>query len=219
MNLIIFFGAPGSGKGTQSDFLKTSLNYKKISTGDALREIAGKGTELGNEVAELMSAGKLISDDIVSEVVVSSMQDIGDYKGVILDGYPRTLAQARFLEAYLGSKKGSIIDNLLVIQIDVAESFLVRRICGRYICAKCAATYHKEFRPTKVENICDFCGADEFVSRKDDNEETVKQRLREYHDNFAGIQQFYNDTHKVFVVDGTKDIKEISDEIEKIVVS
>lgn len=216
MNLVIFFGPPGCGKGTQSDVLKAELNYKKTSTGDALRVIAKQDNDLGNEVASLMRQGKLIPDATVSEVITSSLEDVSGFAGVILDGYPRTLSQVEFLDDYLTNKKSGLFSKIKVIEIDVPDSLLINRICGRYVCASCGVTYHESLRPTREAGKCDNCGGVEFSKRSDDNKETVKERLQSYHDNFANIKAFYESRNLVFAVDGAKSIEEVREDIIKI---
>lgn len=191
MNLVIFFGPPGCGKGTQADFIRDKFSLKKISTGDALRAIAAKGTELGNNVSKLMKQGALIPDETVSQVVVASFNELDSFAGAILDGYPRTLNQAKFLSDYLNNHARKLFTKIAVIEFKIADELLVDRVVGRYICKNCGATYHKQFCPTKVKNVCDVCQSQEFFTRDDDKAEIVTQRIATYHENFKAIKQFY----------------------------
>lgn len=216
MNLVIFFGPPGCGKGTQSDFLRDRLNYKKTSTGDALRTIGKEKSKLGVSVKELMSLGQLIPDDTVSEVVVKSMDDVNDYQGVILDGFPRTLTQVEFLHDYLLNEGSDMFTKVKVIEIIVPDCFLVDRICGRFVCVNCGATYHENFRPTKISGVCDACSGKNFNRRDDDNEDVVKNRLKSYHDNFLAIKEFYDARGLISEIDGTKSIDEVKEEVVRV---
>ena len=173
MNLILL-GAPGAGKGTQAELLVQKLGIPSISTGNMLREAMANGSELGKQVKQCMDEGKLVSDDLVLSLVAERTAQPDCNKGFILDGVPRTLSQAEALDA-----KGVRIDHVISIEID--DAVIEGRMTGRRVCTKCGATYHITVNPTKTPGICDHCGS-EVVIRKDDAAETVRNRLKVYHE-------------------------------------
>ena len=180
---LILLGAPGAGKGTQAEFISQRLNIPTISTGNILRAAMKEGTPLGHKVTEYMVAGKLVPDDIIIDVITERLKENDCVNGYILDGVPRTIAQAEALDAH-----GIQFDAVLSFEID--DAIIVERMSGRRACTNCGATYHVHNAPPKVEGKCDRCGAD-LVQREDDKAETVQRRLRIYHENTAPLKAYY----------------------------
>ena len=198
MNLILL-GAPGAGKGTQAEMLVKRLNIPSISTGNMLREAMANGSELGKQVKQAMDEGKLVSDELVLGITAQRVAQPDCKNGYILDGVPRTLAQAEALE-----QMGVVIDYVVSIEID--DAVIEGRMTGRRVCPKCGATYHIAANPTKVEGICDQCGA-EVIIRKDDAPETVKSRLATYHSTTEVLKDFYAKRGKLKLIHGDQSIE------------
>ncbi len=208
MNLILL-GAPGAGKGTQAEILIEKLGIVSISTGNMLREAIANGTEIGKKAKQYMDNGLLVPDDVIMGIVAERVTRPDCAKGFILDGVPRTLAQAEALEA-----KGIRIDH--VVSIEIADDVIETRMSGRRVCTKCGASYHIAANPTKVEGICDLCGAP-VATRKDDAPETVRKRLSVYHNETEVLKDFYEKRGKLRLVEGNQEISKITAEIlEKI---
>ena len=212
MNLILL-GPPGAGKGTQAARLVERHGMRQLSTGDMLRSAVAAQTPVGLRVKAIMEAGELVSDEIVSALIGDELSAMGDGVGAIFDGYPRTAAQAGQLDAIL-ARHGRQLDR--VIEIEVDEDELVRRIVGRFTCGSCGAGYHDEFHQPAVAGLCDKCGGTEFKRRKDDNEETVRTRMAEYRAKTAPILPLYDARGIVSRVDGMAPINEVSAAIEAI---
>ena len=204
MNLILL-GAPGAGKGTQAELLIEQLEIPSISTGNMLREAMANGTEVGLKAKYYMENGLLVPDDVIMGIVAERVAQPDCAKGFILDGVPRTLAQADALEA-----AGVRIDHVVSIEID--DEVIEGRMTGRRVCSKCGASYHIVANPTKVEGKCDLCGADTTI-RKDDAPETVRKRLVEYHAKTEVLKEFYAKRGKLRLVEGNQPIKAITAEI------
>ncbi len=187
MNFIIL-GAPGSGKGTQSDYIKEKLGTCNISTGDLLRHEVSTGSDLGKSLALTMKEGRLVEDQIVLNLLEKSVSQCKS--GFILDGFPRNLAQAEHLEKLLIKLNKKLN---AVIYLDVPENILIERISSRYLCSKCGGSYNKLFKNPKVPGICDKCGGTKFKTRADDNPETVKSRLQQYKLQTMPLIKFYKD--------------------------
>ena len=196
---LILLGAPGAGKGTQAEMLIHRLNIPSISTGNMLREAMANGSELGKQVKQAMDEGKLVSDELVLKITAQRTAQPDCANGYILDGVPRTLAQAEALE-----QMGIAIDHVVSIEID--DAVIEGRMTGRRVCSKCGATYHITANPTKQEGICDNCGA-EVMIRKDDTPETVKSRLAVYHSTTEVLKGFYRERGKLRVVNGDQSIE------------
>ena len=201
MNMI-FLGAPGAGKGTQAEVVCKELNIPAISTGNMLREAVKNGTPAGLAAKKYMDAGDLVPDDVVIGVLKDRIAQDDAKNGFILDGFPRTVPQAEALEAM-----GVNIDK--VIEIDVPDEKITARMSGRRVCEKCGNSYHIEFKPTKVEGICDACGG-KVVQRVDDKPETVVARLKTYHEKTAPLKDYYEAKGKLFSVKGQDGIDETS---------
>ena len=212
MNLILL-GPPGAGKGTQAARLVEHHGMRQLSTGDMLRAAVTAQTPVGLKAKAVMDAGELVSDAIVSALIDEELAAMGPETGAIFDGYPRTAAQAEQLDAIL-AKHGRKLDR--VIEIEVDEDELVRRIVGRFSCANCGAGYHDEFHQPKSAGVCDKCGGTEFKRRKDDNEETVRTRMTEYRAKTAPILPLYEARGLVARVDGMAPIDEVTAAIEDI---
>jgi len=210
MNLILL-GPPGAGKGTQADLLKQRHGLIQLSTGDMLRAAVASGSELGKRVKSIMEAGQLVPDDTMIEMISDRIDQPDCAKGFILDGFPRTTRQAEALDAML-AKKGTKLDRVVELKVDDGE--LVKRIAGRFACAKCGAGYHDEFKPPRKAGICDVCGGTEFVRRKDDRPETVAARLEAYHAQTAPLSAYYGARGLLSQVDGMAEIPEVFRQIE-----
>ena len=209
---IIMLGAPGAGKGTQAKKIAEKYQIPHISTGDIFRANIKNGTELGKKAKTYMDQGLLVPDELVCDLVVDRVQQDDCKKGYILDGFPRTIPQAESLDAAL-SRLGEAVD--YAINVEVPDENIINRMSGRRACLSCGATYHIVHIPTKVEGICDKCGA-ELVLRDDDKPETVKKRLDVYHEQTQPLIDYYTDKGVLNEVDGTKDMDEVFSAIVNI---
>ncbi|MGM9606638.1 MAG: adenylate kinase [Oscillospiraceae bacterium] len=180
---LILLGAPGAGKGTQADILSQRLNIPTISTGNILRAAVKNGTPVGLKAKEYMDAGKLVPDEVIIGIVAERLAETDCANGYILDGVPRTIAQAEALE-----EKGITFDT--VLSLEISDEEIIERMGGRRACTACGATYHVVSAPPKTEGKCDKCGAD-LVLRDDDKPETVKNRLTVYHTETEPLKDFY----------------------------
>lgn len=208
----MLFGAPGAGKGTQAKYIIEKYGIPQISTGDILRAAVKEGTPMGLEAKACMEAGKLVSDEIIIGIIKDRLAKDDCKKGFILDGFPRTIAQAEALEVLM-QEMGIKLDK--VISLNVPDELIVGRVVGRRVCKDCGGSFHVEFNPPKVEGVCDFCGG-ELIQRKDDSAETVGKRLQEYHSQTAPLFDFYMERGILADIDGTKEIDEITKEIFNI---
>ena len=208
MNLILL-GAPGAGKGTQAELLVKKLSIPAISTGNMLREAIANGTELGKKAKQFMDEGALVPDELILGIIGDRVAQSDCAKGFILDGVPRTLAQAEALEA-----KGIRIDHVVSIEVD--DSVIEGRMTGRRVCGKCGASYHVVANPPKVEGVCDSCGS-ELVIRKDDKPETVRKRLEVYHATTEVLKDFYGKLGRLCIVNGDQSIEGANEEILKAI--
>ena len=208
MNLILL-GAPGAGKGTQAELLVEKLAIPAISTGNMLREAMANGTELGKKVKQFMDEGSLVPDELILGIVAERVAQPDCQKGFILDGVPRTLAQAQALEA-----AGVKIDH--VVSIEVADSEIEGRMTGRRVCSHCGASYHVEANPPKTEGVCDLCGK-ELIIRKDDAPETVRHRLEVYHASTEILKDFYGKLGRLRLVNGSQSIEGANEDILKAI--
>jgi adenylate kinase len=209
---IILLGPPGAGKGTQAARLQASRGMIQLSTGDMLREARASGSPIGEKVKAIMDAGELVSDAIVTALIGERLDGCADC-GAIFDGFPRTRAQAEALDLLL-SERGRHLDH--VIELAVDEDALVKRITGRFTCARCGTGYHDNFRPTKVAGVCDVCGSTEFKRRPDDNEATVRTRMAEYRAKTEPILPYYEAKGLLRRVDGMASVDEVAAQIDAI---
>jgi adenylate kinase len=213
MTDLILFGPPGAGKGTQGALLADRLSLLRLSTGDVLRDAVKRGTEMGLAARRYMDAGELVPDDVILGIVRDYLQGEAADRGVIFDGFPRTLAQARGLAELLTDLKRPL---RAVLVLDVEDEVLVARLGGRRSCASCGAVYNVEFEPPKVVGRCDACGG-ELVLRPDDEPDTIRRRLQVYHDQTAPLITFYEASDAaVHRVDGERSVEDVQDELAEI---
>jgi adenylate kinase len=201
---LILLGPPGAGKGTQAAWIRDTYGIPQLSTGDMLREAVAKDTEVGRQAKAVMERGELVSDEIINRIVAERIAEPDCANGFILDGYPRTMAQAEALDRMI-EEHGLKLD--AVIEIAVDDQALIVRIAGRSTCATCGTGYHDTFKPTSVPGVCDVCGGTEFVRRKDDNAETVKTRLDAYHAQTAHLLPYYRAKGLIRTIDGMAPIE------------
>jgi adenylate kinase len=209
---IILLGPPGAGKGTQAKRLEETRGMVQLSTGDMLREARTSGTEMGNKVAAIMDRGELVTDEIVIGLIGEKLSR-GASGGFIFDGFPRTLKQADALGDLL-ARLGQGLDAVIEMQVD--DAALVRRITGRYTCGTCGAVYHDETRPTKVPGTCDVCGGHDMKRRADDTEEALKTRLMEYYKKTSPLIGYYYAKGQLSAVDGLAEMDAVAAAIAKV---
>lgn len=212
--VLVLLGPPGAGKGTQARMLDRAHGLVQLSTGDLLRAAVAAGTEAGRKAKAVMEAGGLVSDDIVIAILRDRLAGPDCGNGVILDGFPRTKAQAEALDTLLGSNGQRIS---AVISLEVDDAAMVERISGRFTCGRCGEGYHDRFKPAARIGTCDTCGAQDMVRRADDNAETVAQRLRAYHAQTAPLIAYYDDAGALRRVDAMEAIDDIASELSSVV--
>ena len=208
MNLILL-GAPGAGKGTQAELLTEKLGIPAISTGNMLREAMKNGSELGKQVKKYMEEGSLVPDDVIMSIIAQRILEPDCKNGFILDGVPRTLAQAEAMDA-----KGIRIDHVVSLEVD--DEAIANRMSGRRVCTACGASYHIVNNPTKTEGICDLCGA-KVAIRKDDEPATVRHRLEVYHASTEVLKDYYNRQNKLRLVRGDQSIEDANRDVLKAI--
>jgi adenylate kinase len=212
MNLILL-GPPGAGKGTQAKRLESKQGLVQLSTGDMLRAAVASGSALGRQAKQVMEAGQLMPDDIIVRMIAERIDQPDAKRGFVLDGFPRTEAQAEALDKMLAEHRRKLD---AVIELGVDEAALIERIAGRFTCATCGAGYHDKFQRPKREGVCDKCGGTSFVRRPDDNAETLKTRLAAYREQTAPIIPYYRSRGLLRRVDGMAAPDEVAKQIEAI---
>ncbi|MCH5321674.1 MAG: adenylate kinase [Eubacterium sp.] len=195
---LILLGAPGAGKGTQAEKIVDKYEIPAISTGNILRAAVKEGTDMGLKAKSYMDAGQLVPDEILIGIIKDRLKEEDCKKGFILDGFPRTIPQAQALE-----DMGVEIDK--VLDIEVSDEAITKRMSGRRVCSKCANSYHTEYKKPKVDGVCDACGG-ELIQRKDDAPETVQARLVEYHEMTEPLKDFYKKLGKLVIVEGQEEV-------------
>lgn len=212
MRHVVIFGAPGSGKGTQSAKIVEQLGFLAMSTGDLLRAGIASGSEIGRACEAVMAQGKFPDSSMIYQVVENFLLQTSDAKGVLYDGFPRTVDQAKFLIEFL-EKQDAQIECVLNVQVD--HDALVKRITGRFTCVKCGEIYNRYYKPCKSDGVCDICQSEEFKVRSDDTEETIKTRLQMYQNETAPVLDFLRDRNvKVVSIDGMQQMDVVFDQIE-----
>lgn len=212
--VLILLGPPGAGKGTQARMLEEKFGLVQLSTGDLLRAAVAAGTEAGKAAQAVMSAGGLVSDEIVLAILKDRMAEPDTAKGVILDGFPRTEGQAAALDDLLAAQGQNIG---AAISLDVDDAAMIERVSGRYTCAKCGEGYHDSFKQPAVAGVCDKCGSTEFKRRADDNAETVGARLEAYHAQTAPLISYYEGKGVLSRVDAMGQIDRVAADLSQIV--
>lgn len=208
--VVVLLGPPGAGKGTQAKMLADHFSFVHISTGDILREAVRAGTELGQKVRQVMEAGRLVPDELMSEVAEQKLES--EKRNILLDGYPRTLMQADHLDRIT---RNSGVD---AVNIQLGEEEIVKRLSGRRSCVKCGKIYNVYFSPPDREGICSVCGS-ELVQRKDDREEVVRERLRVYREQTEPVIEFYQSKGRYTAVDGSKEVEAVFQDLTKVLKS
>ncbi len=208
---LIFIGPPGSGKGTQAMRLQREAGIVQLSTGDMLRAAVASGSAIGQQAKSIMESGQLVPDNIMVQMIKERTAQSDCQQGFILDGFPRTLAQAKALDEML-AEQSSQID--CVVEFKVDEEILIKRISGRFTCADCGEGYNEFFKLPKQEGVCDICGSTTFKCRDDDNPETVKTRLQAYHAQTEPILPYYEKQSILTRVDAMQSIEDVSQQID-----
>lgn len=209
---ILFMGPPGAGKGTQAERITASYGIPHISTGDAFRLAMKQGTPLGLQAKSYVDQGLLVPDEVTNGIVRERLAAPDCASGFLLDGFPRTIAQAHALDGML-AEMGRKIDHVINLKVD--RSLLLARLTGRRICKSCGSTYHVLFNPPKQEGVCDKCGG-ELYQRSDDTEEKVGTRLDEYTTKTAPLLAYYADKNLLFELNGEKDIDQVTADIDSL---
>ena len=209
---IIMLGAPGAGKGTQAEKICAKYNIPHISTGDIFRANIKNNTELGQKAKSYMDKGELVPDELVVDLVVDRIKADDCTNGYVLDGFPRTIPQAEALDAALAAINDKVD---YAINVEVPDENIINRMSGRRACVACGATYHIVHIPTKVDGVCDKCGA-ELILRDDDKPETVKNRLNVYHEQTQPLIDYYTAKNVLHEVDGTKAMEDVFSSIVSI---
>ncbi|MBP3705864.1 MAG: adenylate kinase [Clostridia bacterium] len=197
---LILLGAPGAGKGTQAEIISEKYNIPTISTGNIIRAALKNGTEMGLKAKSYIDAGELVPDEVVIGIIKERLAEPDCMGGFILDGFPRTIPQAEALD-----NMGITID--CALSIEVADSEIVKRMSGRRVCEKCGASYHTEFKKPEVDGVCNLCEG-KLVIRKDDEPETVLNRLNVYHEQTEPLKSYYENQNKLLIVQGQQELKE-----------
>ena len=214
--IVVLLGPPGAGKGTQAQKIEKTQGLVQLSTGDMLRAAVTEGSKVGKKAKDFMEAGKLVTDEIVVKIIENRIQKVDCKNGFLLDGFPRTLTQAKALDNMLNQKSLKLN---AVVEMQVDDEALVDRIIGRYSCTACNQGYHGENLKPKVDGVCDNCGSTNFKRRVDDNRETVSSRLEAYHSQTAPLLPYYKEQGVLRVVNGMVDIGDVSVQINDVLSS
>ena len=212
--IIVLFGPPGCGKGTQASIIEKDMKIPHLSTGDMLRDAVKSKTETGLKAAAIMEAGKLVSDDIVISIIKERIENNDCYNGFILDGFPRTVSQAKELDDMLQHKNLNVD---LVIEFRVNDKILLSRIEGRFSCGSCGQGYNDQTNLPINDDKCDKCGSSNFIRRKDDNRETASKRLEAYNKETLPILPYYSNKQVLFAVDGLANIDNVTNELMSLI--
>ncbi|MDR1991802.1 MAG: nucleoside monophosphate kinase [Mycoplasmataceae bacterium] len=206
---IVLLGAPGSGKGTLAKHLVERYGFKHLSTGDMFRKTIAKNTSLGLELKSIVVTGALVNDDVTNSIIKSELLElISNHTSFILDGFPRTIEQAKFLD--------SLIKPNLILLVDVQKKLAIQRVVGRRLCPKCGTIYNVYFKPPKISNVCDYDG--EFlIQRKDDNQETISKRFDLYQEITSKLEDYYRDSHHLYHIDANAGIDVILPDVIKLI--
>jgi adenylate kinase len=204
--IIILLGAPGAGKGTQAELLCEQLGVVSIASGNLLRDNIRNGTPLGMRADEYMQRGELVPDKLVIDMLTARLKAPDVARGVILDGFPRTVGQAEALDSTLAAQ-GRRVDRALYIKVD--NEALLDRLSGRWICRNCQTSYHEKFNPPRVSGVCDVCGG-ELYQRNDDRRDVMENRLRVYFEQTLPVIQYYRDNGMLIEIDGAQDIEKVN---------
>lgn len=212
--IIVMLGAPGTGKGTISQLMSKYYEIPHISTGDLLREFISSGKEESIKIQEFMNEGKLVPDEYMNKVVEDRIRAFDCKNGFIIDGYPRTIKQGEMFDQMLESNYKDITG---VINLETSEEEIITRIVNRIVCPNCKAIYNEKTAPPITSGICDVCDT-ELIKRKDDDEEKIKERLKEYHEKTAGLVDYYKEKDKLFTIIVSEELKKLGKEVLKEVV-
>ena len=212
--ILILLGPPGAGKGTQSKKLEERYGIEQLSTGDMLRTLVAGGSEMGKEVKAILDAGDLVPDEFMDRMIAERIDQPDCINGFILDGFPRTLTQARALDQIL-ARKGRSLKH--VVQFHVDEEALIERVVGRFSCGTCGEGYHEKFKRPSVEGVCDVCGGTTFTHRSDDNSVTVRHRFDSYHKSTEPLLPYYQERGLLRHVDAMGTMDEVAQQIEDII--
>jgi adenylate kinase len=213
MRNLILLGPPGAGKGTQAKEIAARHGLMQLSTGDMLRAAVKAGSAVGRKAKAIMDKGELVPNAIVIKIISDRMEQPDCRKGAILDGFPRNLAQAAALDRVLAERKKRVD---IVIELKVNDEELIKRIAGRYTCAKCGEGYNDEFKRPKVEGRCDVCGSTAFTRRPDDNAQTMRTRLMVYYRETSPLIGYYFCKGNLRSVDGMAPIARVAQEIDQV---
>lgn len=207
---LILLGLPGAGKGTQANNIAERQNLLHVSTGDMFRDAAAEGTDLGKRAQEYMSVGELVPDEVTIGMLLERIGKPDAVQGFMLDGFPRTIAQAEALDAAMGAREEQV-DGVLYIK--VPEQDLMARLTGRWSCPECGAIYHVMYSPPKSDGYCDTCSDERLIQRPDDSPETVQQRLTVNREQTEALAEYYDRTSKLLPIDGTGEPSEVTERL------
>lgn len=210
---LVLLGPPGAGKGTQAKSISMRYNIPHISTGEIFRKHIAMNTELGTEAKKYIDKGQLVPDELTIDIVEDRLNKDDCMQGFLLDGFPRTVNQAKSLDQFLNSRKDG---RLIVIHIEVPREEILSRMTGRRVCSNCGASYHVKFKPPKTLGVCDICGG-ELIHRDDDKLDTVEKRLIIYEMRNTPLVEFYKEKGLLYTVDGTKSIEDVFNNICEII--